>query len=101
MSMELTLDRGVYGDSVLSAAAYWLSGDYTVERSLKDGTELWKITRNDGAAFDAEKLRARIFRELNDQKLREAIKAETHDIRTILYAKAFADCDDLTEEDIA
>ena len=28
------------------------------------------------------------------------IKEETKDIRTILYVKAFSDCDNLTEEDI-
>ena len=37
---------------------------------------------------------------LNDFKLRERIKEETKDIRTILYVKAFSDCDNLTEEDI-
>ena len=34
-------------------------------------------------------------------KLRQIIKDETKDIRTILYAKAFADCEELSEEDLA
>ena len=88
-------------DLVLSTVAYWLSGEYAVERTLNGGTEVWKISRSDGAPFDGAELKARILRELNDQKLREIIKAETKDIRTILYAKAFADCDDLSEEDLA
>lgn len=36
-----------------------------------------------------------ISQQLNDYKLREIVEKETHDIRTILYAKAFADCEDL------
>ncbi|MDY6375421.1 MAG: His-Xaa-Ser system protein HxsD [Succinivibrionaceae bacterium] len=99
--MELTFDRGIYSDAVLSTAAYWLSGEYAVERTLEGSTEVWKITRADAAPFDEAELRARLLRELNDQKLREIIKSETKDIRTILYAKAFADCDDLTEEDLS
>ena len=84
--MELTFDRGIYSDAVLSTAAYWLSGDFTVERTLEGSTEVWKVSPADGSPFDEAGLRARI---------------ETKDIRTILYAKAFADCDDLTEEDLS
>ena len=36
---------------------------------------------------------------LNDYKLREIVIAETKDIRTILYAKAFADCEDFSLEE--
>lgn len=36
---------------------------------------------------------------LNDYKLRQVIEDETHDIRTILYAKAFADFDDIDSDD--
>jgi len=35
---------------------------------------------------------------LNDYKLRQTIDDETRDIRTILYAKAFADDENLTLE---
>jgi His-Xaa-Ser system protein HxsD len=37
---------------------------------------------------------------LNDFKLREVVANETRDIKTILYAKAFADDEDFSEEDI-
>lgn len=47
--MELTFDRGIYSDAVLSTAAYWLSGEYAVERTLEGSTEVWKITRADAA----------------------------------------------------
>jgi His-Xaa-Ser system protein HxsD len=32
---------------------------------------------------------------LNDYKLRDIIESETHDIKTILYAKAFVDDEEL------
>lgn len=37
---------------------------------------------------------------LNDYKLRQIIEDETHEIRTILYAKAFADFEDIELEDV-
>ena len=37
---------------------------------------------------------------LNDFKLRQIVADETRDIKTILYAKAFAEDEDLSEEDI-
>ena len=36
---------------------------------------------------------------LNDYKLRQIVLEETKDIRTILYAKAFADYEDFNEEE--
>ncbi len=41
-----------------------------------------------------------VLETLNDYKLRQIIEEETHDIRTILYAKAFADFDDIDENEI-
>ena len=38
-----------------------------------------------------------LFAALNDYKLRQIIEEETHDIRIILYAKAFSDFDELEE----
>ena len=38
-----------------------------------------------------------LFTTLNDYKLRQIIEEETHDIRVILYAKAFSDFDELEE----
>lgn len=35
---------------------------------------------------------------LNDYKLRQIIENETHDIRTILYIKAFGDIDENNDE---
>ena len=43
---------------------------------------------------------SRLMPLLNDYKLREIISNETKEIKTILYAKAFAEDENLKEEDI-
>jgi len=98
--MEIEIDNNIYSDSVISKVVYWLSGEYVVERKRRDNTDILCITTNDESGAD-ELLRKKIFLMLNDQKLRNIIEEETKDIRTILYAKAFADFDDLTEEDLS
>ena len=94
--MTLRIDRKIYPDSCISKVVYWLSGRYTIERRLEDDEELLSI---DGE-IDEDRLRKTILEKLNDYKLRGIIDAETKDIRTILYAKAFGDFDDLTEEEL-
>lgn len=94
--MTLQIDRKIYPDSCISKVVYWLSDQYTIDRCLEGDNEILTI---EGVTDD--QLFKKIFLEkLNDFKLREVIDAETKDIRTILYAKAFGDFDDITEEDI-
>ena len=94
--MTLRIDRKIYPDSCISKVVYWLSDQYTIERRLDGDEELLSI---DGE-IDEDLLRKTIIEKLNDYKLRGIIDAETKDIRTILYAKAFGDFDDLTEEEL-
>lgn len=96
--MILTIDRQIYSDACISKVVYWLSAHYAIERSLNGNTETLSVARNDGGPFDENALRAHCLQMLNDYKLRQTIDDETRDIRTILYAKAFADDDNLTIE---
>lgn len=96
--MTLTIDRQIYSDACISKVVYWLSAQYAIERSLSGNTETLSITRNDGQPFDENELRAQCLQLLNDYKLRQTIDDETRDIRTILYAKAFADDENQTIE---
>ena len=96
--MEIEIDHKIYSDSIISKVVYWLSGDYVVERKSKGDNEVLIIGEDDKAETAA--LCKKVFQMLNDQKLRNIIEEETKDIRTILYAKAFADFDGLTEEDL-
>lgn len=92
--MTVKVDRNIYNDSVISKAVYWLSGDYKISRELLDAsTET--IT-----ATPSEDFEDKLMQSLNDFKLRQIVADETRDIKTILYAKAFAEDEDLSEEDI-
>lgn len=90
--MTITIDHNIYSDTCVSKVAYWLSNQYSVLRTLNNNIETMTI---EGTITDENLLRKQILQQLNDYKLRQIIEAETRDIRTILYAKAFADCEDL------
>lgn len=92
--MVLTIDRKIYSDECVTKAVYSLSARYVVRRSLHGDTETLVIDRADGCE-SVEQTEHTFLMALDDYKLREMIERETHDIRTILYAKAFADCDEL------
>ena len=94
--MILQIDRNIYSDNCISKVVYWLSGQYTIDRCLEGDNEILAI---DGVK-DEESFKKSFFEKLNDYKLREVIYTETKDIRTVLYAKAFGDFDEITEEEI-
>lgn len=98
--MTIKIDRRIYNDSIISKAIYWLSSDYIIVRNLLDDyTESLSISANDTNVSD-EILETKLMQTLNDFKLRQIVADETRDIKTILYAKAFAEDEDLSEEDI-
>ena len=94
--MILDIDRNIFSDSCLSTVVYWFSNQYTIQRSIKGSIET--LTIDD--VPDEKQFRFEFFQKLNDYKLREQIDKETKDIKTILYAKAFGEFDELTEEEI-
>lgn len=98
--MEIKIDRNIYSDNVISKVVYWLSEKYTVERRLEGNMDVLSFSSKKNLSVDEKDIHDIIYQMLNDQKLRDIIEIETKDIRTILYAKAFADFDDLTEEDL-
>ena len=94
--MILQIERKIYSDSCISKVVYWFSDRYSIERHINGDIEALTI---DGVK-DKRTFKKMFFEKLNDFKLREVIDKETKDIRTILYAKAFGDFDDITEEEI-
>lgn len=94
--MTLDIDRNIFSDTCISTVAYWLSNQYTIQRSLQESIETLTIDN----VSDEKQFRLEFFQKLNDYKLREQIDKETKDIKTILYAKAFGEFDELTEEEI-
>ena len=94
--MTLDIDRNIFSDSCISTVVYWFSNQYTIQRSLQESIETLTIDH----VLDEKQFRLEFFQKLNDYKLREQIDKETKDIKTILYAKAFGEFDELTEEEI-
>lgn len=95
--MEIRIDKSIYNDRCISSVVYKLSGKYTIQRKNDNSSELLLIS---GYVGNFDVIEKEIWQELNDFKLRGIIENETHDIRTILYAKAFSESDEITEEEI-
>ena len=91
--MNIALDRKIYSDATISKTVYALSKDFCCKRDLDGDIENVEIVPINNTISE-EKMSQLFWQTLNDYKTREIISAETKDIRTILYAKAFADCDD-------
>lgn len=99
--MILTVDKRIYNDNVISKVVYWMSGDYKIVRTaLNEFTEKIDAIPNNPDTNAINQFENRFFQFLNDFKLRQIVADETRDIKTILYAKAFAEDEELTEEDI-
>ena len=94
--MTLDIDRNIFSDSCISTVVYWFSNQYTIQRSLQESIETLTIDN----VSDEKQFRLEFFQKLNDYKLREQIDQETKDIKTILYAKAYSEFDELTKEEI-
>lgn len=97
--MTLRIDRRIYSDECISKAIYNLAGRYSFKRSLVSevGENLIVTPKAD---TEEDTIKMDVFDSLNDYKLRCIIEKETHDIRTILYAKAFSDCEDIDDADL-
>lgn len=89
----MIVDKRIYNDSCISKAVYHLSSEMVITRSyISDNEELLVIRCDKESEAIAEE---RLVNVLNDYKLRTIIESETHDIKTILYAKAFIDDEDI------
>jgi His-Xaa-Ser system protein HxsD len=98
--MTIQIDRNIFDDAAISKTIYWLSGDFSFQRRLEGEIESITITPKPGTEISDLDIELAFLDKLNDYKLRGIIANETKDIRTILYAKAFADDDNLSEEDL-
>lgn len=95
--MKIVIDKNIFSDSVISKVVYWMSSEYVIRRSSEANIETIEINVDNK---NAKKIEEKFFQLLNDYKLREIIARETKEIKTILYAKAFADDEDFSEDDI-
>lgn len=98
--MTIKIDRKIFDDAAISKTVYWLSNDFSFMRMLEGETEIVTIAPKPGTVISDQDIELAFLDKLNDYKLRGIIANETKDIKTILYAKAFADDDNLSEEDL-
>ena len=89
--MTVRIDRNIYSDSCISKSVYALADRYTILRIVDGQDEILDIQTIDHEHESEELVRKDILNTLNDYKLRCIIEEETKDIRTIIFAKAFAD----------
>lgn len=89
--MILRVDKKIYSDSCISKSVYALADKYAILRSDDEQDEILDVQPLGLEAGSEELVRKDIINTLNDFKLRCVIEEETKDIRTIIYAKAFAD----------
>ncbi len=98
--MTIDIDRRIFNDVAISKTVYCLSGDYVFRRKLDGDIEHIIVTpKYDNHKTDKD-IEFEFLDKLNDYKLRGIIAEETREIRTILYAKAFSDDDDLSVNDL-
>lgn len=89
--MIVRIDRTIYSDSCISKSVYALADKYTILRSVDGQNEVLDVQLVGLENRLEESARRDIINTLNDFKLRCTIEEETKDIKTIIYAKAFAD----------
>ena len=89
--MTLRVDSGIYSDSCVSKSVYALADRYYILRQKDGKDEILDVQPINSESFNEKLAKVDIVNTLNDYKLRCIIEEETKDIRTIIYAKAFAD----------
>lgn len=89
--MIIKVDRKVYSDSCISKSVYALADKYSIERRVEGDNEDLIVQPINAVCSDEIIVKRDVINALNDFKLRCIIEEETKDIRTIIYAKAFAD----------
>ena len=92
-SIELSIDRNLYSEVVLTKSVYWLTDKYIPEITLSESNFVLKVSRNDHNDFSEEekqKVIDKVKINLIDFKLRAQIDRETKNIRELIIAKAFS-----------
>jgi His-Xaa-Ser system protein HxsD len=89
----MIIDKRIYDDACISKTVYYLSDEMPIIRTfISDSEEQLDIKC---PLEQKEQFENKLVSVLNDYKLRGIIESETHDIKTILYAKAFIDDEEL------
>lgn len=91
----MRIDKRIYSDSCISKTIYSLSKKMVIKRTFISINEEELELIDSDSDLSKKEYESILIDKLNDYKLRCIIETETRDIRTILYAKAFEDDDNL------
>lgn len=94
---QFDIDVNVFSKSVIAKVLYWLNKDFVVQTTSHDSMLLVELESCSDTDWNNQKKTISIM--FNDFQMREVIEKETHDIRNILYVKAFSNIDNFTEYD--
>ena len=94
---QFNIDANVFSKSVIAKVLYWLNKDFVVQTTSHESMLLVELESSSDTDWDIQK--KTISTMFSDYQMREVIEKETHDIRNILYVKAFSNFDNFTEYD--
>jgi His-Xaa-Ser system protein HxsD len=98
--IQLTIDKTVFNDTVITKTLYWIQSDYFVYwNSLNDTINNIALEKKTSSISEEEfsKLKNQLNQDLIDFKTRDIVNQETKNIRDILYIKAFANGEDFED----
>ncbi|MFC1784970.1 His-Xaa-Ser system protein HxsD [Candidatus Neomarinimicrobiota bacterium] len=96
LNNQLIIDRNIYNVKIIHKCLYWYGDKISFDVKTENNSIV--ITLPDGLdEEEIRKIKDKIRTDLIDHKTREIISDETHNIREILIAKAFADSDEFDE----
>lgn len=94
---KFLIDAKLYSTSVITKVLYWLSSNFTITSSVDKDNVSIEIEAAPNSLVDWNTVKRNISTMLIDYQMREFVEIETHDIRNILYIKAFSNLDQFDE----
>ena len=86
--IHVRLDKRIYSLDVVNSAAYRLIPDASCHIEMEIESYLCRLTLKDPNG-DAEMTRGRFLDFLNDERLRERLEEQTHQMRNLIVSLAF------------
>lgn len=94
---KFIIDAKLYSTSVITKVLYWLSSNFTITSCIDKDDVSIEIEATPNSVVDWNTVKRNISTMLIDYQMRELVEIETHDIRNILYIKAFSNLDQFDE----
>ena len=93
----LSVDLSIYDQHIVDKTLYRWSGDFVITRINCPNTTITFAASEPISPNTFKAMARKLSDDFIDYKNRAIIESETRDLRSILYAKAFANSDDFVE----